>query len=256
MSAATPAGRNCPSASVSAKVVNTPWSIAARAASIRRRKSSHAGAMNIVASAVERLRTIMLLRTMPPVCWFGVRSSRPSTISRVVLMKTLRSTTVPPLPCTRPATVRRARVPAAYVEKAVATDDPLAPARDVEACRHVPAQARVLEGACLDQPSGAAVRRARLAPIGARQVCERSAQSISNGWVLKRVLAAVRSLHAVTNRAHPRPRYGMPVAITVMNGTLASTGSPAMNITASTTCERSRRGSTAVVPLGWRTPWA
>jgi hypothetical protein len=41
---------------------------------------------------------------------------------------------------------------------------------------------------------------------------------------------------AVPGPAHPRPMYGMVVAVMVMNCTLASSGRPAMNITASAAC--------------------
>ena len=46
----------------------------------------------------------------------------------------------------------------------------------------------------------------------------------------------------------PRPMNGMVVAVTVMNCTLASSGSPAMNSTASATCRTSNVGSGTTRP--------
>ena len=47
---------------------------------------------------------------------------------------------------------------------------------------------------------------------------------------------------------HPRPMNGMVVAVTVMNCTFASNGSPAMNNTASATCRTSNVGSGTTRP--------
>ena len=53
---------------------------------------------------------------------------------------------------------------------------------------------------------------------------------------------------------HPRPMYGIVVAVMVRNWTLVSSGSEAMYSTASATCRGSKTGSTATHPLACGMP--
>src|SRR5258708_1128420 len=64
----------------------------------------------------------------------------------------------------------------------------------------------------------------------------------------------ISSAHAL--RPQPRPTYGIFVAITIRNCTLASRGRLAMVSTALATCSRSMRGSGAIEPSACRMPCA